>query len=126
MISHGALAACIESVARAYEIGSADRVLQFASISFDASLEEIFGALTQGAALVLRNDSMIATPQELLRACGLMGVTVLDLPTAYWHQMTSAMQDVEMEFPRCLRLVVIGGERALPDQLKHLDEARTA
>ena len=117
MISHGALAACIESVARAYEIGSADRILQFASITFDASLEEIFGALTQGAALVLRNDSMIATPQELLRACGLMGVTVLDLPTAYWHQMTSAMQDVEMEFPRCLRLVVIGGERALPDQL---------
>jgi amino acid adenylation domain-containing protein len=117
MISHRALAACIEGVVGAYEIKPADRVLQFASISFDASLEEIFGALTQGAALVLRDDSMIATPRELLRACGLTGVTVLDLPTAYWHQLTSALHDQEMKFPPGLRLVVIGGERALPDQL---------
>jgi len=116
-ISHRALAACIESIVRAYEIQSEDRVLQFASISFDASLEEIFGALTRGAALVLRDDSVIATPREFLRACGLMEVTVLDLPTAYWHQLTSALHDRGTEFPSCLRLVVIGGERALPDQL---------
>ena len=117
MISHRALSACIESVVRAFEIEPADRVLQFASISFDASLEEIFGSLTQGAALVLRDDSVIASPQDLVRFCGLKGVTVLDLPTAYWHQLTATLYGQEVEFPSCLRLVVIGGERALPDQL---------
>ena len=117
MISHRALAACIEGVVGAYEIEPADRILQFASISFDASLEEIFGSLTQGAALVLREDSMPATPQELLGLCAQMKVTVLDLPTVYWHQLASALQDQETKFPSCLRLVVIGGERALPEQL---------
>ena len=117
MISHRALAACIESVVSAYEIEPADRILQFASITFDASLEEIFGSLTRGATLVLRSESMIESPREFLRLCGLMDVTVLDLPTAYWHQLTSTLHDQELEFPHCLRLVVIGGERALPNQL---------
>ena len=62
MISHRALAACIESVVSAYEIEPADRILQFASITFDASLEEIFGSLTRGATLVLRSESMIGSP----------------------------------------------------------------
>jgi len=117
MISHRALAACIESVVSVFEIKPADRILQFASISFDASLEEIFGSLTQGAALVLRDGSVVESPQEFFRFCGLMDVTVLDLPTAYWHQLTSALHDQELEFPHCLRLVVIGGERALPGHL---------
>ena len=116
MISHGALAACIASLITVYEIEPTDRILQFASISFDASLEEIFGALTQGAALVLRDDSVLA-PQDVLRLCRLMNTTVLDLPTAYWHQLTSTLNEKETEFPSCLRLVVIGGERALPEQL---------
>ena len=46
-----------------------------------------------------------------------MDVTVLDLPTAYWHQLTSTLHDQELEFPHCVRVVVIGGERALPNQL---------
>ncbi|HYU30755.1 MAG TPA: non-ribosomal peptide synthetase, partial [Thermoanaerobaculia bacterium] len=42
--------------------------------------------------------------------------TVLDLPTAYWHEMVVGMEAEALELPRGLRLVIIGGEEALADR----------
>ncbi len=77
-----ALAAfCVAAVER-YELTGTDRVLQFASLGFDASVEEIFPSLTCGAAVVLRDDDMISRPDLFLDRCAALGITVLDLPTA--------------------------------------------
>jgi len=62
-ITHRALSNFAGEAARIFEIQSSDRVLQFASISFDTSVEEIFPCLTRGATLVLRTDTMLdSTP----------------------------------------------------------------
>ncbi|MET9248902.1 amino acid adenylation domain-containing protein [Nonomuraea sp. NPDC003709] len=116
-VPHAALTNHTLHAAGMYGISPADRILQFASIGFDASAEEIYPALAQGACLVLRTDRMLADPAGFLRACAAEAVTVLDLPTAFWHDLVGALEDGEAVLPETLRLVVIGGERALPDRV---------
>ena len=116
LVPHATLAHYIEGAAQAFGITPADRVLQFASISFDTSGEEIYPCLTRGAALVLRDDEMVASLERFAREVGNLGVTVLDLPTAYWHEIVAEMEQ-GLEMPAALRLVILGGEQAQRDRL---------
>jgi amino acid adenylation domain-containing protein len=100
-----------------FKMSSKDRVLQFASISFDAAAEEIYPCLCCGAALILRTENMISSPQIFLRMTGEWGVTLLDLPTAYWHQLMDEISAGNLKIPDTLRLVILGGERAVPEKL---------
>jgi amino acid adenylation domain-containing protein len=119
VVPHGALAGFTAAARGAYGIGPADRVLQFASASFDASAEEIWPTLASGARLVLRTEEMLGSARLFLDACREWGITVLDLPTAYWHELVAELcEDRGAELPEGLRLVIIGGERALPERLR--------
>ncbi|MBD1865229.1 MULTISPECIES: non-ribosomal peptide synthetase [Trichocoleus] len=117
MIEHRSLVNYTQAVIDAYEMSDRDRVLQFASISFDASAEEIYPCLCVGAALVLRSELMLASVSTFLQACQTWQLTVLSLPTAYWHELTARLETDQLALPASLRLVVIGGERALPTRL---------
>ena len=117
MIEQHSLVNYTEAASAEYQITAADRVLQFASISFDASVEEIFPTLTRGATLVLRNDSML-DPSIFLKKCEEWGVTVVSLPTAYWHELTIRLAEGALTLPSALRLVIIGGEEAIVQRVK--------
>ncbi|MDP6437281.1 MAG: amino acid adenylation domain-containing protein [Gammaproteobacteria bacterium] len=93
-------------------IGPADRVLQFASLSFDISLEECFTALLHGATLVLRSDTMPDSMQDYAAGCEQAGITWASMPTAWWHELCRALEYDNLKLPATLRTVVIGGERA--------------
>src|SRR5205807_3547182 len=69
MIEHRSLVNFTLVATGAYEIEPSDRVLQFASLCFDLSAEEIYPALTRGATLVLRTPEMIDSTREFLRYC---------------------------------------------------------
>jgi amino acid adenylation domain-containing protein len=112
-VEHRSLAQFAEAAARMYGLGESDVCLQFASLSFDTSLEEICPALAVGAQLVLRSEEMLQSPAAFYRACECSGTTVLDLPTAYWHELAGA----EAVVPECVRLVIIGGEQARRERL---------
>jgi amino acid adenylation domain-containing protein len=112
-VPHGALASYAGSCIRRFDFTPADRVLQFASIAFDTAVEEIYPALASGAALVLRDDAMLAGAGTFLDACTRHRITVLDLPTAFWHELTARVSADGLAVPRQLRLVIIGGEKAL-------------
>ncbi|HEY6324431.1 MAG TPA: amino acid adenylation domain-containing protein, partial [Thermoanaerobaculia bacterium] len=112
VVPHAALAAYAECALRRDEIGPGDRVLQFASISFDASAEEIFPCLLGGATLVLRPPEMLSSSRAFLAAAASLDVSVLDLPTAWWHTLVSDLAGEQPPLPPCLRLVIIGGEAA--------------
>jgi amino acid adenylation domain-containing protein len=111
-ITHRSLANYTNAAAREYEIKADDRVLQFASISFDTSAEEIYPCLTRGATLVVRNSSMISTVRSFLDKCREQSLTFLSLPTAYWHEVVSVIAAEELTFPSTVRLVILGGEKA--------------
>jgi len=113
---HGLYNASLSAITR-FALEPPDRVLQFASLSFDTATEEIAASLCAGATLVLRSAEPISTPGEFLDTCAALRLTVLDLPTAYWHNLTAACVAEELRLPATLRLVIIGGEAALPERV---------
>jgi amino acid adenylation domain-containing protein len=115
MLTHGALVNYTLSANRQYEITAADRMLQFSSVSFDAHLEEMYTVLSCGGTVVLRPDRMLDSISAFLAHCEEMKLTSMVLPSAYWHELVARL-DVE-EMPPTLRLIIIGGERALPEKL---------
>jgi len=126
-VTHGSLANYVMTAAEEFKIEAADRVLQFASLTFDTSAEEIYPCLIRGATLVLRTDSMIDSAAEFLRACEKKRITVLNLPTAYWHELASALDAEDVSIADSMRLVIVGGEKALPERLatwwRHVDQS---
>jgi amino acid adenylation domain-containing protein/non-ribosomal peptide synthase protein (TIGR01720 family) len=114
MVEHVSLLSYLSFYGQATNIGANDRLLQFASPSFDVSVEEIFGSLCFGATLVLRPENI--TPSALLGVCDALGLSILSLPTAYWNELTRALA-AGAQLPSSVRLVVIGGERASRDVL---------
>ncbi|MEU7693420.1 amino acid adenylation domain-containing protein [Microbispora sp. SCL1-1] len=108
-VEHRAIAARIRWMREEYGLAPGDRVVQFASLSFDTHLEEVFPTLAAGAALVLLPGGAATLP-DLLAAPGGERVTMLDLPTAYWHHLVEEIDQIA--WPPALRLVVIGGEQA--------------
>lgn len=117
MISHGALAHFVASATRRYGLRGDDRVLQFAPLHFDASVEEIFLTLCAGATLVLRTDDMLQSLKRFLDECGRSRITILDLPTAFWHELAYAVSTDAATLPPTVRTVIIGGEAALAERV---------
>ncbi len=117
-ITHAGLANYVQAAADMFGLGPADRVLQFASLSFDAAAEEIFPALTRGSQVVLRSDEMIGSAERFLATCADLGITVLDLPTGYWAQLVVEMNRQGLALPPSVRLVILGGEAASPEHVR--------
>ncbi|EGH05465.1 pyoverdine sidechain peptide synthetase I, epsilon-Lys module, partial [Pseudomonas amygdali pv. aesculi str. 0893_23] len=82
-ISHGALAEFITLGANYSDLREGDRVLQFATHSFDGFVEQFYPPLCRGAAVVLR-DERLWDSATFHQAVVEHGVTLADLPAAYW------------------------------------------
>ncbi|HKP12428.1 MAG TPA: amino acid adenylation domain-containing protein, partial [Blastocatellia bacterium] len=117
MVQHSSLVSYTETATAQYDITAEDRVLQFASINFDTSVEEIYPCLTQGATLVLRDDAMLDTAATFLEQCREKELSVLDLPTTYWHELVEEIASEGLVVPAAIRMVIIGGEKAVAERL---------
>ncbi|HYO72818.1 MAG TPA: amino acid adenylation domain-containing protein, partial [Archangium sp.] len=117
LLSHRGLVNHATALRHTYRLTPEDRVLQCASISFDVSLEEIFPTLTSGAALVQLPFERLPSVSEFLRLVEQEALTVLNVPTAYWHEWVAEATFSRALPPPGVRLVIVGGERASPEQL---------
>jgi len=86
MVTHRALAGHCHTIRQAYHLDARDVVLQMASPSFDVCLEEILPTLISGGRLVLMGPT-VWSPAELLARMAEFNLSVLNLPTAYWHEL---------------------------------------
>ena len=117
-ISHAAIADHCRVMAQHFELAAADRVLQFASLNFDASLEQIVTALSVGATLVVRGPELLGG-REFNQFVSQQQLTVVNVPPAYWQQWLQVWSQPDGLAPNLqLRLVIIGGDVVLPDQLR--------
>lgn len=108
-IHHAALLNLCDAMIARYELNSADRVLQFAALTFDMSIEEIFPILCVGGTLVLREEEDI-DPFRFANLIKNGKVTVANLPPSY-HQALSALgESARTELYRQLRMVSFGGD----------------
>ncbi|MFG2193643.1 amino acid adenylation domain-containing protein [Streptomyces sp. NPDC048639] len=114
---HRAIAAAVASLRGLFGLRSEDRVLQFASLNWDTSFEEILPALTAGATLVFHDEAYTGSLPRLLRAVAVERITLLDLPTAFWHELVHHLMEDGARLPDSVRTVVIGGEAVSPARL---------
>ena len=85
LIAHRGVCSMVEAEARQFDIGPGSRVLQFASLSFDACVFEIAMTLPVGATLCLGSkESMMSG--EILRD---QQITVATLPPSLWAALSS-------------------------------------
>jgi amino acid adenylation domain-containing protein len=112
-----AIAAAVTSLTPVMGVGPGDTVLQFASLNWDTCFEEILTALTGGATLVFDDDAYSGSFPRFLKMIDRYQISVLDLPTAFWHELVTFLTDDAVPVPASLRTMVIGGEGARPARL---------
>ncbi|WP_422396269.1 amino acid adenylation domain-containing protein [Pseudomonas trivialis] len=111
-ISHGALSEFAGIAADYSRLVPQDRVLQFATLNFDGFVEQLYPALTVGATVVLRGPQLWDGAQ-LYRQIIEQGITLADLPTAYWKLFLQDCLQAGARSYGALRQIHIGGE-AMP------------
>jgi nonribosomal peptide synthetase protein VioO len=124
---HRAIGAAVAALRALFGLTPSDRVLQFASLNWDTCLEEILPTLSAGACLVFDDEAYTGSFHRFLRTVARQRITVLDLPTAYWHELVHHLVQEPAGLPDCLRLVVVGGEPVNPARLadwRRLDTGR--
>lgn len=117
LTGHHAIAITAESLRDLFGLTEADRVLQFASLNWDTCFEEILPALTSGATLVFHDDAYSGSFPRFVRTLESEQITVLDLPTAFWHELVNYLLEDGKRLPECLRVVIIGGEAVNPSRI---------
>lgn len=117
-IKNESLSLFVSAAIENYNVTSDDRVLQFSSIGFDISVEEIFVTLSAGASLVLRNDEMIYSHRSFFEFVSKHKLCVVSLPTTFWQELIYALKQDSVSIPSSLRLVIVGGEVINPKAVK--------
>nr|AQM37584.1 nonribosomal peptide synthetase [Myxococcus virescens] len=107
LIEHISLANHMAWMAEALPLGPEDRVLQRTSLSFDASVWELFAPLMAGARLVLAPKGLTADTEHLVRVLQERGITVLQLVPSL---LTALVEEPGLTGASTLRRVCVGGE----------------
>lgn len=87
MLEHHGFVNMIYDKIQTFKITSRDKILQFASASFDASLDEIFVALLSGATSVLISKEVINNTQKFAQYLQEKAVTIAILPPVYLNAL---------------------------------------
>lgn len=88
------------------------RMMQFANISFDASIVEIFPALVVGATLVLPQEMERKDPALLFSFIEAHNITVAILSSAFFSMLP------HVSLPK-LTTIMVGGDSANPDAIQY-------
>ena len=110
LVEHRSVVNHATAVARHFELRPEDRVLQFASLSFDVAAEEIYPSWLSGACVVLWPITTgVAPVRHFVEFVAQHGITVLNLPAPYWHEWAAEVARVGV--PPSVRLVITGSDK---------------
>ncbi len=117
MLEHIGLVNLILAQREAFSVKAGDRVLQFASIGFDASVSEIFTTLGSGATLFLVPQEILTSPPELTKLLHEERINIVTLPPSLLKLMPSP------ELPN-LKTLVSAGENCTWDIIQKWSSGR--
>ena len=119
LVQRGSMDLRLAEMGGRYGLGPGDSVLQFASVTFDATVEQLFPVLMAGGRLVVRGGGLW-TPGQVLGAIRAERVTVAEMTPAVWELAIADMPEHEEpatadERARSVlgpdfRLLILGGE----------------
>ncbi|CAA0081784.1 Linear gramicidin synthase subunit B [BD1-7 clade bacterium] len=110
-IRHHGLSNLIHYLIHSYPVISSDKLMLFAPLAFDASIEQIFNALVSGAQLHLLTHEEILDPKKLSIKIQKHNITQLDCTPTFLHAIAPYV-----DFTGVQRIVV-GGEAYVPAKL---------
>lgn len=108
LLEHRGLCNLVNAQAKAFNLRSDSRVLQFASFSFDASVSEVFTALLTGATLCLAQQETLTSQSGLLQLLRKEAITTVTLPP-------SVLSLLPAEDLPALETLISAGEACSPD-----------
>ncbi|MGB8193271.1 MAG: amino acid adenylation domain-containing protein, partial [Chitinophagaceae bacterium] len=103
MIEHRSVINLITAQRSRFGIDDSENILQFSSISFDASVEQIFLALTSGATLTIPSKEVITDAEQLRNFIVSHGITHI-------HTVPGILKDITAEKYVHLKRVIAGGD----------------
>lgn len=115
--THGGLANLVSAQTPDFDIGPGDRILQFASLGFDAAVWDISLALGRGATLVLMREDERRDMRLIGKVIRRHDVTYAMLPPALVMNATGGELDP-------LRMLVVGGEACPPELVRRFAAGR--
>ncbi|MEM1391734.1 MAG: amino acid adenylation domain-containing protein [Cyanobacteria bacterium P01_H01_bin.150] len=101
-IEHASLCNLALSQINLFDVKPSSRVLQFASFSFDASVSEVFMAITKGATIVFATASELMPGDDLKRTLQQFDITHVTLPPSALAVLPTS------EFPQLSNIIVAG------------------
>ncbi|WP_156478850.1 AMP-binding protein, partial [Acetobacter senegalensis] len=104
-ITHKNLATHVKDQITRFDINQADTILQFSTLNFDASIEQIFTSLNSGTLLLMRGEK-IWDVLETKKQINYFKVTIAFFPTAY---ISILPKETDKQWTS-LRICMCGGE----------------
>lgn len=117
LVQHRGLCNIWQAQFHTFNLNSCNRILQFASLSFDASIFEIIMALLTGATLYLATKESLLPGQTLIKLLRDNAITHLTLPPSLLAVLP------EQELP-ALQAIISAGEACSPDIIKRWAKER--
>jgi amino acid adenylation domain-containing protein/non-ribosomal peptide synthase protein (TIGR01720 family) len=117
MLRHRGLTNLSHAQSVGWGIDAHSRVLQFASVSFDASVSEIFNVLSNGAVLILARQETLTSIPDLLDLMRTQSVTLVTLPP-------SVLKELPADDMPDLKTLISAGESCTPDIAEKWSEGR--
>ncbi|MBS0634768.1 MAG: amino acid adenylation domain-containing protein [Verrucomicrobia bacterium] len=118
MVEHHSLYNFAQAACKAFNETEDDVSLQFASLSWDTSSEEIYPCLIAGGTVVHRSSEPVEPFEAILQLTQRHGITIWNFPTSYWHDFTGYLISKDVKLPKTLRLVIIGGEKVFKEKVE--------
>ncbi|HEY4939136.1 MAG TPA: amino acid adenylation domain-containing protein, partial [Actinomycetota bacterium] len=109
VVSHAGVASLLTTQVEQLQVGPGSRVLQFASLSFDAAFWEICMALLSGAAIVVASSDTLSPGEPLAVLCERQKITHATLPPVVLAAMPAGRGVLDQA------TVVVAGEACPPD-----------
>lgn len=103
LVGHASVVNLAVAQKQRFHIEADERILQFSSISFDASVEQIFISLFSGAALVLIDTDTLAD-------CGKFELFIKRHAITHIHAVPSFLAQMNLKSAYSLKRVIAGGD----------------
>lgn len=101
----------VDYMQKDWQVNEQDKILQFATYSFDASVLDTFLSLLTGSMLYLIDDEERMSESNFLHVVKSEGITIIPvLPTVFFNRIVNHLTEENSDLFASVKLVGVGGE----------------
>jgi amino acid adenylation domain-containing protein len=101
-----------------FQLQEGDRMMQFVSITFDPSFEEILPVLITGGTIVMAKNPAELVGSSLLEFVEKEEINNLHMAASVFHQTVLEMERLDLSVPACVKFYLVGAETLELERLR--------